>query len=437
MKRTSSIRLALLVVLLAGAVFGVRASLKGLDAAKPDAVPTAKVAHGDLDLRVYATGEMQPTHRIMMSAPPVSGGTLQILHLARSGTHVNSGGVIVEFDPSEQQFNMEQAQADMSQAQEEIAKARDDAAVQAAEDQVALVKARFDVRQAELDVSKNELASVIDAKKNLLKLDEQKRVLAQLEQDAKSHAASSQAGLAVSEEKRNKAQLAMEQAKGNIDNMAVHSPMEGFVRVRENPQAVGGMIFSGMQIPEFRDGDQVWPGSTIAEVLDTARMELTAKVNESDRTNLKPGEKVEVRVDALGGAALEATVKTVAATASKDEWWSSESSQKFAATFDLARPEPHLRPGFTAQLTILSGLVQSALLIPRQAVFVKEGKPVVYVKSGNNFAARQIHIKAVNESRAAVDGLSEGDEVALVNPEEKAAKGAAPSGPSLPAGAGQ
>jgi HlyD family secretion protein len=375
----------------------------------------------------------------MVSAPPVSGGTLQILHLARSGTHANSGDVIVEFDPSEQQFNLEQAQADMAQAQEEIAKAKDDAAVQVAQDQVALVKARFDVRQAELDVSKNELVSVIDAKKNLLKLDEEKRVLAQLEEDIKSHAVSSKAGLAVSEEKRKKAELAIEQAKSNIDNMTVHSPMEGFVRVRENPQAAGGMFFSGMQIPEFRDGDQVWPGSTVAEVLDTTHMELTAKVNESDRTNLKPGEKVEVRVDALGGAALEATVKTVAATASKQEWWSSDSSQKFAATFDLARPEPRLRPGFTAQLTILSGQLQSAMLVPRQAVFVKEGKPVVYVKSGNSFAARQVHIKAVNESRAALDGVSEGDEVALVNPEEKTAKSgaAAPSGLSLPAGGGQ
>jgi HlyD family secretion protein len=437
--RKSAIRLLFLVALVVAAVLGVRVSLKGLETAKPEAVPTTKVVRGDLDLRVYATGEMQTTHRVMISAPPVSGGTLQILHVARSGNHVNSGDVVVAFDPSEQQFNMEQAQADMAQAQEEITKAKADAEVQAATDQVNLVKDKFDVRQAELDVSKNELVSAIDAKKNLLKLDEAKRVLAQLEEDIKSHAASSQAGIAVSEEKRNKAQLAIEQAKRNIDNMTVHAPMDGFVRVRENPQAAGGFFFTGMQIPEFRDGDQVWPGSTICEVLDTAHMELTAKVNESDRTNLKPGEKVQVRVDALGGVALDATVKTVAATASHEDWWSSsDSSQKFGATFDLAHPEPRLRPGFTAQLVIFSGQVQGAMLVPRQAVFVKEGKPVVYVKSGNSFSPHEVHIKAVNESRAAVDGLSEGAEVALVNPEEKAAKGpAAPSGPSMTVGGGR
>ena len=149
-------------------------------------------------------------------------------------------------------------------------------------------------------------------------------------------------------------------------------------------------------------------------------------------------EKVDVRVDALGGEVVPATVKTVAATASREEWWSSDASQKFGATFEIAHPEPRLRPGFTAQLTILSGQVQAALLVPRQAVFVKEGKPVVYVKSASGFAPQQVHIKAVSESRAAVDGLNEGAEVALVNPEEKGTKGpAAPTGPSMTLGGGQ
>ena len=416
----------------------LRASLKAWEAPKPDAVPTAKARRGDLDLRVYATGEMQATHRVMIPAPPVGGGTLQILHVAHTGTHVSSGDVVVEFDPSEQQFNLEQAQADMAQAREEITKARADAEVQAAEDEVALLKARFDVRQAELDVSKNELVSAIDAQKNVLKLEEAKRMLAQLEEDSRSHAASSQAGLAVSEEKRHKAELATDQANQNIENIRVRASIAGFVRVRENPQAFGGFIGSGMIIPEFRDGDQVWPGSIIAEILDTNHLELTAKINESDRTNLKPGERVEMRVDALGGALLEATVKTVSATASSSEWWSSDSSQKFGAAFDLTRPDSRLRPGFTAQLTILSGQVSSALIVPRQAVFVKEGKPVVYVKSGTGFAPRSVHVKAVNESRAAVDGLDEGAEVALVNPEEKSAKSAAgPGGPGLPLGGGR
>jgi HlyD family secretion protein len=432
------IRFALIVALFVAAVLGVRASLKAVGTAKPDdQVPVARVTNGTLELRVYATGDLQSTHSVTIIAPPVAGGTLQILNLASSGTHVNAGDVVVEFDPSEQQFNMEQARSDMAQADQEIAKAKADAAVQAAQDQVGLLKDRFDVRQAELDVSRNELVSAIDAKKNLLKLEEAKRVLAQLEQDAKSHATSSKAGIAVSQEKHNKAALAIEQAQRNIDNMKVKSTISGFVRVRENERAAGGFFFPGMTLPEYRDGDQVFPGTLVGEVLDTTQMQLTAKISEGDRTNLKPGQPAEVRVDALPGEVLQGKVKTVGATASRSEWWSSDSSQKFSATFELDQPEPRLRPGMTARLAIMSGDIQGALLVPRQAIFVKEGKPAVYVKTTSGFVKQEIHIRAVNEGQAAVDGLKAGTEVALVNPEEKTSGVAsAPNAPPLPGGGG-
>jgi HlyD family secretion protein len=436
MRARKSIWLPLFVLLVAGAGFGVRVSLRALDTVKPSAVPVARVSRGTLNLSVYATGEMQCTHRTMVIAPPMSGGTLQILHVARTGTPVKAGDVVVEFDPSEQRFNLDQAHSDLAQSEQEIAKVKADAAVLAAQDQVALLKARFDVRQAELDVSKNELVSAIDAKKNVLKLDEAKRVLAQLEQDAQSHTASSQAAEAVSQEKCHKAELAMQQAQQNIDNMKVKSPLAGVVRVRENERAAGGFFFTGMTLPDFRDGDQVFPGTLIAEVLDTLQMELSAKINEGDRTNLKPGQKVQVRVDALPGEVLGATVKSVAATASRGEWWSSDSAEKFGAAFQLDHPEPRLRPGFTARLTILSGEITGAYLVPRQAIFVKEGKPVVYVSSGGAFVPKEVHIRAVNESRAAVDGLKDGDEVALVNPQSQPATHAAPGTLAMPSGGG-
>ena len=60
-----------------------------------------------------------------------------------------------------------------------------------AEDKVALLKAKFDVRRAELEVGRNELVSDIDAKKNLLTLEQAKRHLEQLQQRwHRRHAAS-------------------------------------------------------------------------------------------------------------------------------------------------------------------------------------------------------------------------------------------------------
>jgi HlyD family secretion protein len=432
-KRT--IRWLIIVLVAAGAVLAVRASLRSVAANRPAAVPVERVRRGDLNLNAYATGEMRAKRSSMLIAPPIGGGSLQILHLLTSGTAVKAGDIVMEFDPSEQEYNLAQAHADVAQAEQEISKAKADADVLAAQDQVALLKARFDVRQAELDVSRNELVSAIDAKKNLLKLEEAKRVLAQLEQDAQSHAASSQATLAVTEEKRHKAQLAIEEAQRNIDSMKVRSPLAGFVKVRGNTRASGGFFFTGMTIPDYRDGDQVNPGNGIAEVLDSGEMELSVKISEADRSNLKAGQTADVQVDALPGVALHATVQGVAASASSDDLFGGDSAQTFNATLQLDHADPRLRPGFTARVTILSGQVKGGLLVPRQAVFRKAGKTVVYVRNGAGFVSHDVHLRAVNESDAAIEGLAEGTEVALVNPEEKGTdEKPAPSSLTMPGG---
>ena len=68
-----------------------------------------------------------------------------------------------------------------------------DAAVQGAEDDVALLTARFDVRRAELDASGNEFIGALEAQKNVLSREEAERRLAQLLEDVKSRAATNQA----------------------------------------------------------------------------------------------------------------------------------------------------------------------------------------------------------------------------------------------------
>ena len=421
-------------VVLGGLILACSAPLVsgGQLGASEEKIPTAKVSKGDLELKVYATGELRPVRSMMLVAPPVGGGTLRIVHLARSGSRVRTGDVVIEFDPSEQQYSLEQSRSELLQAEEEIAKAKADAEVQTSQDKVALLKAQFAVRQAELDVSKNELLSAIDAKKNLLKLEEAKRALAQLQQDIQSHALSNQATIAVAQEKRNKAKLAMDEAQRNIESMRVKAPINGLVEVRKNEEAAGGFFFGGMTLPEYREGDEVNPGSYIAQTLETDQMELRAKLEESDRTNVKVGEPVEVHVDALPGVAFSGKTKTLSGAASGD-MWGGNATRKFDATFQLDKPDARLRSGFTAHLVILWSDIKGVLCLPRQAIFEKGGKPIVYVKAGGAFQARDIAIKYRTESRVAVEGLPEGTEVALVNPDQAMRKSRKAANPLAPA----
>ncbi|HLJ41152.1 MAG TPA: HlyD family efflux transporter periplasmic adaptor subunit [Candidatus Acidoferrales bacterium] len=398
-------------------------------------IPVAAVKQGELQPKVYTTGELRATQTAMLIAPPIAGGTLQIIQLVKTGTPVKKGDVVVAFDPSQQQYNLEQAQSDFAQAEQEIVKAKDDSAVQTAQDQTALLKATFAVRQAELDVSKHEIVSSIDAQKNQLTFDEAKRALAQLQQDIQSHAASNQATVAVDNEKRNKASLAMHQAEENIANMQVKSPIDGLVVVRENENASGGFFFGGMSLPEYQVGDQIGPGNVVADVIDIGQMEIAAQVGEADRANLKIGQSVEAKVDALPGLAVRGKVKTLAGM-SGGFFFDEDAAHKFSVTVQLTQANAELRPGFTTRLVILGDPLKHALYVPRQAVFQKDGKATVYVKTGGGFDAREIKIRYVTEGLAVIDGLKEGAQVALIDPTQKSA-GSKPgaSGPAPSPGA--
>ena len=434
MRSQRAITWAVVAVVLCAVVGVVAAVRRGSPAATGDDIPTGLAKRGDLDMKVYVNGELRASHSEMLTAPPIGGGALQITHLLHTGTAVKKGDLVMEFDPSEQRYKLDQNRSELMQADQEITKARADAAVVAAQDKVALLKARFDVRRAELDVLKNELVSSIDARKNDLALEQAKRVLAELEQDVKSRSASGEATISLAEEKRNKAKLAMDQAQDNINKMRVTAPMDGLVALEKNQGAAGGFFFSGMSLPEYHEGDQVEPGRSVGQVIDPKGMELVAKVGELERNNIKEGQLVDLQLDALPGSTFHGTVKTVGGNNAR-RFWEDDSSSKFEISVTLATTDAQMRPGMTAHVFINSDPQKNVIYAPRQALFLKENKRIVYVRNGNSFEPREVKIQAQNESRAAIAGISAGTEIALVDPTAPR-KAASSSAPPLGGGGG-
>jgi multidrug efflux pump subunit AcrA (membrane-fusion protein) len=434
MRSRRAITWAVAAVVLCAVVGVVAAVRRATPDTTKDDIPTGLVKRGDLDMKVYVTGELRASHSEMLTAPPIGGGALQITHLLHTGTAVKKGDLVIEFDPSEQHYKLEQNRSELMQADQEITKARADAAVVTAQDKVALLKARFDVRRAELDVQKNELVSTIDARKNDLALEQAKRVLAELEQDVKSRSASNQATISLAEEKRNKAKLAMDQAQDSINKMRVMAPMDGLVALEKNEGAAGGFFFSGMSLPEYREGDQVEPGRTVGQVIDPKGMELIAKVGELERNNIKQGQSVDIHLDALPGSTFHGTVKTVGGNNTR-RFWEDDSASKFEVSIALAATDAQMRPGLTARVFINGDPQKNVIYAPRQALFLKDNKRIVYVRNGNNFEPREVKIQAQNESRAAIEGISAGTEIALVDPTAPR-KATSSSSSSSPAGGG-
>ncbi len=396
--------------------------------------PTARVVKGPLKLTVHSVGELRAGRTITLVTPPV-GGMLRIVQLVHTGGAVKAGDTVMEFDPADQQYALEQSRTELAEAEQIIVKMKADADVQLAQDAVALLTARFDVRRAELDTSGNEFIGAIDAQKNLLSLDEARRRLAQLEDDVTSRSKTNQASLAVADERRNKATLSMQRAQQIIDSLIVKAPIDGVVALKENRDASGGMFFFGMVLPEYRQGDSVWPGRPVADVIEAGRMEVRAKVDENDRANLTSGQPATVYVDTLPGATFAVKVGALSDLASRASFFDSATiTRQFDITFLFDRPDGRLKAGSSARVVIDGKEIPDALHVARQAVFEKNGKTHVFVKVGDRFEQRDVTVAQRTESRVAVSGLAEGTEIALVDPSAATRTPSPASASPLPAG---
>ena len=133
--------LAAIVVVILAAIGAVAVAVPRLPA-RGSTVPTARVAKSPLKLTVHALGDLRAGRTVTMVAPPV-GGMLRIITLVQTGTTVKAGAPVVEFDPADQQYALEQAKSELEEAEQGIVKMRADAAVQASQDEVALLTAPY------------------------------------------------------------------------------------------------------------------------------------------------------------------------------------------------------------------------------------------------------------------------------------------------------
>ena len=395
----------------------------------PD-VPTTRPERGDVELRIHARGEIAPHQSLALSAPPI-GGQLQLIRLTPAGTIVQKDDVVMVFDPESQRHNLAQARSELEEAEQEIRKLQADSRVRAAEDELALVQARFDVRLAEVRVGGSEFYPAIEARKNELTLEESRRKVAQLEHDIRTRAEGHEAALAALTEKRRKAELAITLAEKNIERMTVRAPIDGMVAVNQNQ---GMMGFPGMVVPEFREGDTVQPGTVVATVVDLSTIEVTARVDEGARTMLSEDTLATVEIEAVEEAPLPAKTKRLGGMAAQGFRWIA-SAPEFEASFRVDRSTPGMRPGMTATIVATAGVVKDVLHVPRQALFQKDGKSVVYARRNGVFVPIEVKVVRLTESRAVLEGVSPQDEVALTSPDRSAEDDDAPPSAPSPGGA--
>ena len=291
----------------------------------------AEVQRGDLVVKTYLRGELRAVRSLTLTAPNI-GTQSQITQLAPTGALARHGDLIFELDDSERVAALEDSLLTVEQIQENLKKAEAELEIRKSQDEVEIVQANFQVRRAELEVQRNELLADIDARKNELTLEEAQRRKQKLEADIKNRLMQREAELAVLREQLNKAQLDVDRDERRIAQSRVLAPLTGLVAILQNRS--GGRGGFGQSLPEIREGDQIPAGMSVAQLLDLSEMELLTRVEESERANLREGQEVVIRLDAIPDKTVTGTIKRLGNTASANIF-SGEATKKFECVIGI------------------------------------------------------------------------------------------------------
>lgn len=333
----------------------------------------AEVMRGDLVVKTHLRGELRAVRSLTLTAPNI-GMMSQITQLASTGALARRGDLIFELDDSERVAALEDSLLSVEQIQENLKKAEAELDIRKSQDEVEIVQANFQVRRAELEVRRNELLAAIDARKNELTLEEAQRRKAKLEEDIKNRLQQREAELAVLREQLNKAELDVARDRRRIAESRKLSPLTGLVSILQNRS--GGRGGFGQSLPEIREGDQIYAGMPVAQLLDLSEMELLTRVEESERANLQVGQEVEIRLDAIPDKIVPGTIKRLGNTASANIF-AGEATKKFECLVGIdmrkllenvgAEPERIERIMATARQNAEVGYGTSAASAPRRS----------------------------------------------------------------------
>jgi HlyD family secretion protein len=400
--------------------------------AKTEEVPTFVVAQDTLVRRVVADGNLRAVKATPLTAPQSSGngGPKKIAWLTPDGQRVKKGDVVVKFDATEPEKQLREGKADLESANARLAAERikskvavegRDATARLATDELEQTR-KFQSKDKQIYSRNQIIESEIDET-----LAGARKEHAERTKEVERRLSQTKAGMIGVEQKT--ASVVIKHAQTALESMEIRAPHDGlFVLIRN---------WRG-ETPKL--GDQLWPGQDVAEIPLLETMEAEVFVLELDGSGLKEGQPAEVVIEARPEVIHTGKIRLVDKLAKPRV--EKVPIQYFAVVVELSTTDAAaMKPGQRVRATLKLD-ESSSLVVPRQAVFTKEGKSYVYRRTPRgDFEQVAIQLGTATAGRIAVtSGLAAGDRIALRDPtrsidqtlsnEEPA--NAAPTGASSP-----
>ncbi len=400
MKRTAIVAVPLLLLLVGGA-----AALRKSD--KP--IPLYRVKATPFVRRVTAEGNLKAVKAAPLTAPLDAPDVLKVAWIVDDGDFVKKDDVVVRFDPTDFEKELLLGNEDREMADNSITKSEVDAATtrvnlhrdatQAGEELQAARRFKFD--DVEVFSRYQRIESEVDAE-----LASERKKHAETVLGVRDGLARADRDILAIDEK--KAALRIRNARQGLHSIEIRAPYDGIVVLqrdwRGDVAKVGSNIFSGQML---------------GEMPELASMQAEVFVLEADAAGLAIGKKASVMLESDSRRIFSGRIKQFDKLARQR--FRDVPVQYFGVTIALDRTDPKvMKPGTRVRAVLDLEDRARAITVPRQALFEKDGKAIVYRKQNGAFKPLRVEIATSSAGRVVITrGLNEGDELALVDPTEQ------------------
>jgi HlyD family secretion protein len=372
-----------------------------------EAAATFKVEPIQFSRVITAEGTLKAVKATPISPPMTVQQPMKLGWLALDGTLLKKGDVIAQFDATEFELLLLSGREDRTTASNKLTKANTDSATtrtnlrrDAGLAQSELETARkFKFDDAEVFSRYQRIESEVDETLAGSKKQHAEDVLV-----IRDSLARTDRDLLSIEDRR--AGLKIKKAEDALQALSIIAPHDGILVLTRNWR---GEV--------KRVGDMVFPGEPFAEIPELAQMQAEVFVLEVDAAGLAVDQKATLRIESKPGLEHVGKVKSVDKIARPR--FRNVPVQYFGVTIALDKTDPtFMKPGTRVRATLEVEKQTNAFAIPRQALFDKEGKKVVYRRRGDKYEATPVVIGSSSAGRVVVTkGLVSGDELALRDPE--------------------
>ena len=331
MKKTLIIIAA--VVLVAVIIF---ASVRG-GSSKGESVYVEAVTQRNIQAIVTAPGEVDPKVKVNISAYIIA--KIDKLYF-KEGDAVKKGERLVDLERTAYQAAYSRAAAAVSNS-------------------------RIEVARAKTNVATTELAykRAVNLRQQGIQAQELFDQARQSHDNAVAAYDSANQGVA-------QAQALLQQAQTDLDHTTILSPIDG--RAVQLNAHEGEVVIPGTMNN---------PGSVIAVIADLSEILVEADVGETEITGIRLNESSKVHVDAIPDKEYEGHVAEIGSSAALKQGVGA-GMRYFKVKVQFDNPDDRLRPGMTAQVSIITTTSGSALSVPIQSVVERVPPALAKSKSG-------------------------------------------------------